>query len=67
MLKVVTRVGCGRCMIVKNLLKEKGIEFEQISADSEEGKALIDKLELKVLPVVVDGDKVIKVEEVKNL
>ena len=68
MLKVITRVGCGRCMIVKNILREKGLAFEQIGADSDEGRELIEKLSIKVLPVVVDeNNKVIKAEDVKNL
>ncbi|MCD5396869.1 MAG: NrdH-redoxin [Candidatus Pacebacteria bacterium] len=52
---------CTYCVLVKDYLKEKGIEFDEIDVfvDREKGKYIVDKTGQMGVPVVQIGDEFI--------
>lgn len=63
-MKIVSGPYCGRCKIAKQLLSQKGYIINEIMADTEEGKDIIDKTQAKELPILIDNGKILKGQEV---
>jgi glutathione S-transferase len=56
----VVRFGCPYCRRVKDTLEAKGIAYEKIENDSDEvGAKIMEISNQSLVPVIVDGDKVI--------
>jgi len=58
-----TITGCFKCGQVKNRLKDKGIEFEEIVCNSEQLEELIKRSNSLSLPILFDGDEELDVKE----
>lgn len=63
-MKIVSGPYCGRCKIAKQTLAQKGYIVNEIMADTEEGKEIIDKTQAKELPILIDNGKILKGQEV---
>jgi len=61
MLKLFTSEHCPPCKVMKEWLKLKGIEFEEINIDTEEGMREAEKYEIQAVPTLVKDDKIILV------
>lgn len=53
---VLTSQACGKCMVIKNLLKQKGIQYQEISVTSELGRRLTEELSICSAGAIVDLD-----------
>jgi glutaredoxin len=63
-MKIVSGPYCGRCKIAKQILSQKGYVINEIMANSDEGKEIIDKTQAKELPILIDDGKILKGQEV---
>ena len=55
---------CGRCKMAKQIFTQKGYIVNEIMADTEEGKEIIDKTQAKELPILINEGKILKGQEV---
>lgn len=55
-MKIVTGQFCGACKAVKSILDKKGVKYDEIMFDSEEGKEIIEKSGQNKIPIIVDND-----------
>lgn len=65
-MKIVTGEFCGKCKIAKQTLTSKGYVVEEIPVDSEKGKEIIDKTQIKELPILINEGKIMSGQEVVN-
>lgn len=65
-MKIVSGPYCGRCKIAKQMLTQKGYIVNEIMADTEEGKEIIDKTQAKELPILIKDGEILKGQEVLN-
>lgn len=63
-MKMVSGPYCGRCKMAKQMLAQKGYIVNEIMADTDEGKEIIDKTQAKELPILVNDGKILKGQEV---
>lgn len=63
-MKIVSGPYCGRCKVAKQILTEKGYVINEIMANSDEGKEIIDKTQAKELPILINEGKILKGQEV---
>lgn len=63
-MKMVSGPYCGRCKMAKQIFTQKGYIVNEIMADTEEGKEIIDKTQAKELPILVNEGKILKGQEV---
>jgi glutaredoxin len=63
-MKIVSGPYCGRCKVAKQILTEKGYVVNEIMANSDEGKEIIDKTQAKELPILINEGKILKGQEV---
>ena len=63
-MKIVSGPYCGRCKIAKQTLSQKGYIVNEIMANTDEGKEIIDKTQAKELPILIDNGKILKGQEV---
>lgn len=64
MIKILTMKNCMICEVNKKRLRTVGLEYTEISADSEEGKALIKKHNIKMAGTMINGENIISVDNV---
>ena len=50
--------------MAKQILAQKGYIVNEIMADTEEGKEIIDKTQAKELPILINEGKILKGQEV---
>jgi glutaredoxin len=69
-IKVIGTIGCSRCVMTKNVLTNKGIEFDYILLNSlpqDEQDRLLDlatKKNLMNFPLIIKNDEAITLQEV---
>jgi len=61
MLKLFTSEHCPPCRVMKELLKQKGIAFEEVSIDTEDGLEEAEKLGIQAVPTLVKDGKIVLV------
>lgn len=55
---LMTSKYCGGCAEAKRELKKRGIKFTEISADTDRGQKLADRLGIRMVPtMIIDGKK----------
>lgn len=62
MVKVYTKDYCGFCTAAKNLLRERGIPFQEIKLDASDDatwKALVAKSGMRTVPQIFHGESLI--------
>lgn len=70
MIKVVGNKNCNRCEIIKNLFKQKNIDFEYLylsDLDKKEQEKLLKEAEDKGLlnfPIIIKNDNIIDAKEI---
>ena len=66
--RVFTKKGCGTCRSVTALLKQKGVEFEEIDVATDAGLAVAQKLGIKTSGAVIDeNNKVIPFKDLSRV
>jgi len=60
-INIYTTPTCGYCQMVKNFLKEKGIEYAEfdVSADKEKADEMVKKSGQMGVPVIEIGDDIV--------
>ena len=60
-INIYTTPTCGYCQMVKNFLKEKGIEYAEfdVSADKEKADEMVKKSGQMGVPVIEIGDEIV--------
>ncbi len=60
-INIYTTPTCGYCQMVKNFLKEKGIEYAEfdVSADNEKADEMVKKSGQMGVPVIEIGDEIV--------
>ena len=60
-INIYTTPTCGYCQMVKNFLKEKGIEYAEfdVSADNEKADEMVKKSGQMGVPVIEIGDDIV--------
>ena len=70
MIKVIGKEGCSRCLMVKNLLNNKKIEFEyfllnELSQEEQNNYLKMAKeVGMTNLPLVIKDNKIVEIKEV---
>ena len=59
MITVLSTTGCSQCILAKTLLKQKDLQYTEVSTDSLPGKAMIAEYNIQSLPFILfDGEPV---------
>lgn len=68
MITVLTTTGCSQCLLAKTMLKQKNLQYAEVSADSLPGKAMISEYNIQSLPFILyDGEPVYNIRELMEV
>lgn len=56
MLIIITGETCPTCKMAKQMLQKKGMEYREVSADTDEGKRLLKHYNASSLPLIIEDN-----------
>lgn len=64
---IMVAASCGRCMVAKKMLTEKGIQYAEVNVRTEEGQSLVKQFDIKAAGTIIDlhAGRVVELNDIK--